>query len=183
MVVNSKSLCVSAFSAALLLNPSALQGAWPVLVREVLHSKRFGGRVSHSPHLQKMQPLDNLELLLCSFKGPQGQGGRFPSWFSLFPASWTRTALSSTTAWPEVSFSSVCCAPWWLHAHSSPVRDHKTAWARGAGDLRDSQGLIPYCAWEETEAPLCKTGFHFCTHTWFVRVSLFLVARSRWPGL
>ncbi|XP_077611961.1 myotubularin-related protein 12 isoform X2 [Crocuta crocuta] len=35
------------------------------------------------------------------FKGPQGQGGRFPSWFSLFPASWTRTALSSTTAWPE----------------------------------------------------------------------------------
>ncbi|XP_029797140.1 myotubularin-related protein 12 [Suricata suricatta] len=35
------------------------------------------------------------------FKGPQGRGGRFPSWFSLFPASWTRTSLSSTEAWPE----------------------------------------------------------------------------------
>ncbi|XP_019306250.2 myotubularin-related protein 12 isoform X2 [Panthera pardus] len=35
------------------------------------------------------------------FKGPQGRGGRFSSWFSLFPASWTRTALSSGTAWPE----------------------------------------------------------------------------------
>ncbi|XP_043456378.1 myotubularin-related protein 12 isoform X2 [Prionailurus viverrinus] len=35
------------------------------------------------------------------FKGPQGRGGRFSSWFSLFPTSWTRTALSSGTAWPE----------------------------------------------------------------------------------
>ncbi|XP_058420267.1 myotubularin-related protein 12 isoform X1 [Diceros bicornis minor] len=35
------------------------------------------------------------------FKGPQAQGGCFPSWFNLFPAGWTRTALRSGTAWPE----------------------------------------------------------------------------------
>lgn len=127
VVVNPKSLCVSAFSAALLLIPPVLQGAWPVLMWDVLHSKRRGGQVSQSPHLQKMWPLDNLELLLYSFKGPQGRGGRFPSWVSLFPASWTRTALSSATAWPEVSFSSVCCAPWWLHAHLSPIQNRRTA--------------------------------------------------------
>lgn len=43
--------------------------------------------------------------------------------------------------------------------------------ARGAGDLRDSQGLIPYCAWEESDVPLCKTGFHFCT---YVQFSLYI---------
>lgn len=66
--------------------------------------------MSQCQHSQKMPLLAALH----SLQGSAGPGWVLVLWFNLCPVCWARTALCSSIAKPEVSFSR-CAVPWWLH--------------------------------------------------------------------